>query len=205
MGLVAVAIWIVVEAFERLGHPRPIDDVLLLVVALAGLAVNVVGLLLLRPHAERSLNVRSAVWHILGDTLGSLGAVSAALVVRFTGWTGIDPLIGMGIALLIGVGALRILYDSINFLLDSVPKELDTGAVSAYLTSYPDVSRICDLHIWGVSSTEAVLTAHLIVRQEVDRDSFLAQLVRELRQRFGLAHLTIQLENKPQDSCSPDW
>jgi len=205
MGLVAVAVWIVIEALERLGEPRAIDDALLLLVALAGLLVNVVALLLLRRHARRNMTIRAALWHVGGDLLGSLGTVAAALVVRFTGWTGIDPLVGLLIALLIGAGALRILYDSANFLLDSVPKELDSGAVSAYLRSYPDVSRICDLHIWGVSSTEAVLTAHLIVREEVNRDSFLAQLVRELRSRFGLAHLTIQLENNPQESCSPDW
>jgi cobalt-zinc-cadmium efflux system protein len=137
--------------------------------------------------------------------LGSVGAITAAIVIRFTGWMPVDALIGIAIALLIAVGALRILYDSTNILLDSVPKELDSNAVSAYLASYPDVSRICDLHIWGVSSTEAVLTAHLIVKEEVDRDPFLANLLRELKSRFGLAHMTIQLENNPQESCPPDW
>jgi cobalt-zinc-cadmium efflux system protein len=205
MGLVAVAVWIVVEALERISTPRPVSSGILLAVALGGLAVNVTGLALLRGQGQRSMNIRAAVWHIMGDLLGSLGAIAAALVIRFTGWTPVDALIGMGIAFLIGAGALRILFDSTNMLLDSVPKELNSNEVSAYLASYPDVSRICDLHIWGVSSTEAVLTAHLIVSKEVDRDPFLAHLLRELKSRFGLAHMTIQLENNPQESCPPDW
>jgi cobalt-zinc-cadmium efflux system protein len=205
MGLIAVAAWIVTEALARLAEPRPVMSEVLLGVALGGLAVNVFGLWLLRSGRQQNLNIRAAVWHIAGDLLGSLGAIAAALVIRFTGWLAADPLISLGIALLIAAGALRILYDSANILLDSVPGELDSNEVTRYLSSYSGVSRICDLHIWGVSSTEAVLTAHLIVPRELDRDLFLSGLLRELKSRFGLAHMTIQLENNPQESCSPDW
>lgn len=205
MGLVALAVWIVVEAVERIGNPRQVWDTVLLGVAVAGLAVNLTGVLLLRGHAEGNMTVRSALWHIGGDLLGSLGAIVAALVIRFTGWTTIDPIIGIGIAVLIGAGGLRILYDSANMLLDTVPKELDAREVSEYLASYPSVRDICDLHIWGVSTTEAMLTAHLIVQEDVDRDSFLQELSHQLQDRFGLAHMTIQLENAPQASCAAEW
>ena len=205
MGLVAVALWIVLEAVERLGQPRQVEDGILLVVALAGLAVNLVALGLLRRHARHNLTIRSAVWHITGDLLGSLGTIVAALVIRFTGWMPIDSLIGIGIALLVGAGGFRILYDSTNILLDSVPKELDPQAVSRYLESVPNVSQVCDLHIWGVSSTEAVLTAHLVIEGTVDRDSLLSQLLGDLKTRFGLAHMTIQLENTPQETCHSEW
>jgi cobalt-zinc-cadmium efflux system protein len=205
MGLVAVAVWITVEALERLAEPRAVAAEIVLIVALGGLGVNLLGLWLLRGGHRHNLNIRAAVWHIFGDLLGSLGAIAAAIVIQLTGWYAADALISIGIALLITAGALRILYDSTNILLDSVPNELDSNEVTAYLASYPMVRRICDLHIWGVSSTEAVLTAHLIVPRDLDRDSFLSGLLRELKQRFGLAHMTIQLENNPQESCSSDW
>ena len=205
MGLVILAIWIVMEAIERLSDPRPIQDQILLAVALAGLAVNVAGLMLLRGHAHGNLNIRSALWHITGDLLGSAGTVVAALVIHFTGWVMADALIGIGIAVLVGTGGLRILYDSANILLDSVPKEMDSGAVRRYLAAYPDVTEICDLHIWGVSSAESMLTAHLVVGEQVNFDTFLRPLLAELKSRFGLAHMTVQLEHNPQDSCDTEW
>ena len=205
LGLVVLAGWIVKEAVERIAEPRPVADGVLLGVAIAGLIVNLVGIFALRHHAHGNLNIRSALWHIFGDLLGSVGVIGAALVIRFTGWTTVDPLISIGIAVLIGAGGLRILYDSANILLDSVPKEMDSQAVTRYLASYPHVSEICDLHIWGVSSTEAMLTAHLVVGEQVNFDTFLRPLLAELQSRFGLAHMTIQLEHNPQETCPREW
>jgi cobalt-zinc-cadmium efflux system protein len=205
VGLVLLAIWILVEAVERLNAPRPVASGIMLTVAAAGLAVNVVGWWLLHPHAKDNLTIRSALWHIMGDLLGSAGAIAAALVIRFTGWTAIDPLIGIAIAVLIGVGGARILHDSTHLLLDSVPRHIDSLEVRRFLDGYPEVSQICDLHIWGISSTETMLTAHLVVEETVDRDAFLHTLSDELKARFALAHMTLQLEGAPGASCEPEW
>jgi len=203
--LVVLALWIVVEAVQRIGAPRPVLGGLMLWVALAGLAVNVIGVLLLHGHTAGNLNLRSALWHIFGDLVGSLGAVVAALVIQTTGWTPIDPLLSIGIALLIGLGGGRIVYDSATLLMDRVPAEIDTEAVGRFLAAYPEVRQVCDLHIWSVSSSETMLTAHLVIGPEVARDAFLRGLLAELQQRFVLAHMTVQLESEPQDSCPQAW
>ncbi len=206
IGLVALAAWIVAEAVERVGNPRPVLSGVMLWVALAGLAVNLAGLWLLRGHTADNINLRSALWHIAGDLLGSGGAVAAALVIRWSGWTPIDPLVGIGIALLIGVAGVRILYDSANLLLmDPVPAEIDAEEVRRFLVGWPGVRTICDLHIWGVSSSENMLTAHLVVEPQTDRERLLGQLLSELRARFRLAHMTVQLEGEPHPTCSQEW
>jgi cobalt-zinc-cadmium efflux system protein len=205
MGLVALAVWIVVEAIGRIGTPRAILGGVMFWVALAGLAVNVAALLILHGHAAGNLNLKSALWHVTGDLLGSLGAVAAALVIQTTGWTPIDPLLSLGIALLIGLGGGRILYDSGTLLMDRVPAEIDAAEVGRFLAAYPQVQQICDLHIWSVSSNETMLTAHLIVGPQVERDAFLRGLLAELQARFALAHMTVQLESEPQASCPQAW
>ena len=205
LGLLALAAWIVVEAVQRVGTPRAVLGGVMLWVALAGLAVNVTGMLLLHRHAQANLNLRAALWHIAGDLLGSLGAVGAALVIQLTGWTPIDPLLSLGIALLIALGGARILYDSAMLLMDRVPAEIDAAAVGRFLAEYPHVQQICDLHIWSVSSNETMLTAHLVVGPDVERDRFLRGLLPELQARFGLAHMTVQLESEPQESCQQAW
>ncbi len=205
MGLVVLAVWIVVEALQRIGSPRPVLGGLMFWVALAGLAVNVAGVLILRGHTADNLNLKSALWHIVGDLVGSLGAVVAALVIQSTGWTPIDPLLSIGIALLIGLGGGRILYDSATLLMDRVPAEIDPAAVGRFLSAYPEVQQVCDLHIWSVSSSETLLTAHLVIGPEVERDSFLRSLLPELQSRFGLAHMTVQLESEPHASCPEAW
>ena len=177
----------------------------MLAVATAGLVVNLVGILLLRRHAASSLSIKSALWHLSGDLLGSIGAVSAAVVIQLTGWTRIDPLLSLAIAALIGAAGGRILYDSANLLMDRVPKEIDAEEVRRFLTAYPDVQQICDLHIWGVSSSETMLTAHLVVQPQVDRDALLHRLLAALQQRFELAHMTVQLERQPHASCPEAW
>lgn len=205
IALVALAVWIVFEAVERMAAPRPVLGGLMLAVATAGLVVNLVGILLLRRHAASSLSIKSALWHLSGDLLGSIGAVSAAVVIQLTGWTRIDPLLSLAIAALIGAAGGRILYDSANLLMDRVPKEIDAEEVRRFLTAYPDVQQICDLHIWGVSSSETMLTAHLVVQPQVDRDALLHRLLAALQQRFELAHMTVQLESQPHASCPEAW
>lgn len=205
LGLLALAVWIVVEALGRLAAPPPVRSGLMLGVALAGLAVNIAGVLLLRRAARGHLGLRAALWHVLGDLLGSLGAIGAALVIRATGWTLVDPLVGLAIAGLICLSGGKILLDSANLLLDKVPGEVDSGAVREFLVGCTGVRRICDLHIWAVSSRETMLSAHLVIEPGLDRDRFLDDLLPELKARFALAHMTVQLEGTPHESCPPEW
>ena len=203
--LVVLAGWIIREALERLAQPRPVLDGVLMAVAAVGLAVNVAGLLMLRSHAKSNITVRAAVWHILGDLLGSVGALTGGVIIHFTGWTTVDPIIGIGIAILIGIGSGRMLLDTTNMLLDSVPSGIDSVEVRAFLAAQQEVIEVCDLHIWAISATDTILTTHLVIRPGVERDGFQQQLLSELRQRFKLAHMTVQLENEPLETCDNGW
>ena len=205
LGLALLALWIIREAIARVLNPHPVMDGVLLGVATAGLMVNVIGLMLLRHQAQKNITVRAATWHILGDLLGSIGAITAGLVIRFTGWTGIDPIIGIGIALLIAIGSGRMLLDTTNLLLDSVPRDIDSVSLRAFLNNQPEVVEICDLHIWAVSASDTMLTAHLVVHPDVERDAFQHRLLAELRDQFSLTHMTLQLEGSPLETCDNNW
>ncbi|MDH4225565.1 MAG: cation diffusion facilitator family transporter [Deltaproteobacteria bacterium] len=205
LGLTLLAGWIVWEALERLGQPRPVVDRVMLGVALAGLGVNGAALWLLRPVSRHSLNMRAVIWHVMGDALGSLGVLGAWAVIHFTGWAGADPLAGVLIALLIGANGLKILADSTHILLDSAPKTLDMDQVNRFLTGYPQVKQVCDLHIWAINSQDVVMTAHLVVEEHVDRDGFLNTLLTDLHTTFQLDHMTIQLEKTSQQTCHNPW
>lgn len=205
LGLVALSVWIVFEALERLGSPRPILGGLMLWVAVAGLVVNLLALRLLHGHTAGNLNLRSALWHILGDLLGSVGAVIAAIVISWSGWTLIDPLLSIAVAGLIGIAATRILLNSANLLMDRVPAEIDAEVVRAFFSDCPEVLQVCDLHIWGISSQETMLTAHLVISPQADRNRLLDQLLSGLRGRFSFAHMTLQMESEPHATCSREW
>jgi cobalt-zinc-cadmium efflux system protein len=159
----------------------------------------------LRQLAHASLNIRAALWHLLGDLFGSIATLAAAGIIHFTGWTLADPLLSLLIAGLIAVGGGKILLDSTNLLLDSVPRQVDTQEIRAVLSAMPEVREICDLHVWGISSAETMLTAHLVVDPDVDRDGLLRRILQQLEARFRFAHMTVQLESNPQESCRPEW
>ena len=205
VGLLTLAAWIVAEGVERMGDPRSVQAGIMLPVAVLGLLVNLAGIVIVFRSAHENLSIRATLWHITGDMLGSVGAIVAGTVVLLTGWTVIDPIISLGIAALITISGVKIMFDSGNLLMDSVPREIDAEEVSRFLAADPNVRGICDLHIWGVSSNETMLTAHLVVAQDLDRDAFLADLSKDLRERFNLAHMTVQLESNPQETCHPEW
>ncbi len=203
--LVGLAVWIVVEAVQRLRSPVRIHEAAMFWVAFAGLLVNVIGIAALYGSSHGSMNIRAALWHVTGDLFGSLATLAAAGAIRLTGWTAVDPALSVAIAVLIGVGGGKILLDSANLLLDSVPRQIDSAAVRGVLRDFPEVREICDLHIWGISSAETLLTAHLVVDSAADRDALLHRILATLEARFELAHMTVQLETTPQHSCRPEW
>lgn len=182
------------EAIQRLGSPRPVDGLGLVVVSGIGVVVNGVTAFLFHADRARDLNVRGAYLHMVADAAISLGVVVAGAVILLTGWSWFDPVISLVIAAIILVGTWSLLRESVDLSLDAVPSHIDPEAVSAYLASLPEVSEIHDLHIWGLSTTEASLTVHLVVPDAPCDDSFLHRLGHELDARFGIGHVTIQVE-----------
>lgn len=196
--LVGIVVWIFYEALGRLGQEYTIDGPLMLGVAAVGLGANIVAAVVLHRGAAHSLNVRGAYLHVLGDLLGSLGALIAGFVIWTTGWTLVDPLVSMLIGLIILVGSLRLLRVSVNILLNAAPEDIDTEAVRAALESNPHVAEVHDLHIWSISAGNPSLSAHLRLHPECCDTAHWQECLREsqdmLRRSFGITHTTLQLE-----------
>ena len=191
--LFGIAGWVVFEAVQRIQQPEPIRVGLFLVVAAAGLVVNLASLGLLHGSREGSLNARGAYLHVMGDALGSVGALGAALVVRFTGWTQADPIASVLLSLLILVGAWRLLRESTDILLDAVPRHVSMREVQRRMLAVPGVTGVHDLHVWTVVSGVVAMSGHVIVPDLEAHPGVLDGIRNELSE-LGIAHVTIQLE-----------
>lgn len=182
------------EAIGRVGHPQPIAAATMIWVAAAGIVINAATALLFMSGRHTDLNLRGAYLHMAADAGVSAGVVVAGIVIAATGWLWLDPVISIGIAALIALGSWGLLRDSVNLALDAVPPHVDPSAVEQYLRTLPGVTGVHDLHIWGMSTTEVALTAHLIRPQSLDDDALLLDVARTLNDRFGIAHPTLQVE-----------
>ena len=185
------------EAANRIGRPEPVAGGVVAAVALVGLVVNTATALLFMSGRKHDLNIRGAFLHMAADAAVSAGVVVAGLVILRTGWTWIDPVLSLVIVAVIAIGTWGLLRDSLDLALHAVPSHIDPQAVGAYLEALPGVSAVHDLHIWGMSTTDVALTAHLVrpaAEGEEDDDAFLLRASRELRTRFGIAHPTLQIE-----------
>lgn len=193
MVLAAVAVGISLEAVERLRDPQPINALLFGGVAVAGLVVNLIGLRLLHGHHHHDLNVRGAYLHIMGDVLGSVGAIGAAVVIQTTGWLPADPIISAFISLLILRSAWRLIRESGSILLDRVPEDVSVPEVERRLMAVPGVERVHDVHVWTVTSGLVAMSAHAVVPDLEAHPATLRRLGDEMA-GLGFGHVTIQLE-----------
>jgi cobalt-zinc-cadmium efflux system protein len=193
--LVAVSIWIFVEAIERFSSPPKILAGWVLVVAGVGLLVNLLAARVLARAAGESLNVRAAYRHVLADLAASAGVIAAALVVLATGWEYADPLAGMAIALLVLASSWTILRDSVSILLESTPAGIDAYDVGRRMAEVEGVAEVHDLHIWTITSGFPALSAHVLVRQDDDCHARRRELEAILADEFGLRHTTLQVEH----------
>jgi cobalt-zinc-cadmium efflux system protein len=191
--LFGIAAWVIVEAVQRIQHPHPIQAQLFLIIAAAGLLVNLIGLRMLHHLRHGSLNARGAYLHIMGDALGSAGALAAAAVIWLTGWTLADPLISIALALLILLGAWRLLRESTDILLESVPGHVSMSEVQQRMLGISGVTGVHDLHVWTVSSGMVAMSGHAIVPDLTSHPEVLEGIRVEMA-RLGIAHVTIQLE-----------
>ncbi|HEX5163821.1 MAG TPA: cation diffusion facilitator family transporter [Thermomicrobiales bacterium] len=201
--LVAISLYIFWEAFQRLGSPPEVDSGPMLVVAVAGLAANAASAWVLSRGGghQHDLNTRGALLHVIGDLLGSIGAIVAALVMLATGWYLADPILSAGIGLLILWNSWTLLRESVDVLLEATPSSIDAGEVRATMTSVDGVDGVHDLHIWTVTSGLLALSSHVEVTGSRDWHAVLLDLATLLNERFGIAHVTLQPE---QTSALPD-
>jgi cobalt-zinc-cadmium efflux system protein len=199
--LFGLSAWVVVEAIGRISEPRPIDTGVFLAVAAAGLLANVVSLAVLHGMQHHSLNVRGAYLHILGDIMGSVAALAAAVIVSTTGWTVADPIVSILLSLLILFSAWRLLKESTAVLLEAVPGHLSLEDVRDRMLEVPGVLAVHDLHVWTVTSGVIAMSGHAVVPELAAHPGALAGL-RQALTRMGIGHATIQLE--VADECEGD-
>jgi cobalt-zinc-cadmium efflux system protein len=192
-----LSILIIIEALGRFEHPRSIDSSLMLIVAIIGLGVNILGMLILRENSKENLNVKGAYLHMMGDLLSSIGVIVAALLIQFYGLTAADPLISIGIGLVIIVGAYRLVRQSTIVLLEAVPEHIDLEEVSKALLMVKGVEGVHDLHAWTLTSGVYSMDLHILVGdRSVSSCNPMVQQVKELlKEKFQIKHTTIQLES----------
>lgn len=206
--LVIVSLWIFYEAWERFSQPPAVKGGLMSLVAAGGLLVNGVGLFLMHGRRQDGLNMRGVWLHLLTDALGSLSAMLAGFFIVKFGWYLADPIISVVIAVLILVGAWRLLVDCVDVLMVSVPKGVDTALIKKDVEALPAVVSIHDLHVWSMSAGVTALSAHVRVKGEGSA-VILDQIAEVLRVRHRIEHVTLQLEpptfeHKGPDFCSPE-
>jgi cobalt-zinc-cadmium efflux system protein len=191
--LFGIAGWVVVEAIQRIQHPEPIRAGLFLIIAAGGLVVNLISLGILHGIRDGNLNARGAYLHVLGDALGSVGALAAATIIATTGWTLADPIVSIALSLLILVGAWRLVRESTDILLESVPGHVSMAEVQRRILGVPGVIAVHDLHVWAVTSKLVAMSGHAIVPDLGVHPEVLERIRSELS-LLGIGHVTIQLE-----------
>jgi len=185
---------IVWEAAQRLVHPEAVGGATVIWVALAGVVINGATALLFMRGSEHDLNLRGAYLHMAADAAVSLGVVAVGVLMYYFGWPWLDSAVSIIIAVVILWSTWGLLRESIQLALQAVPAGIDAGAVKKYLCSLPGVSEVHDLHIWGMSTTETALTAHLVMPAGHPGDDFFSGLAGELLLRFRIGHPTVQIE-----------
>lgn len=191
--LIGIAAGVIYEAFDRLKEPQPIRVDIFLAVALAGLLINLFSLRILHDVRHGGLNIRGAYLHVLGDALGSVGALAAALIVKYTGWVAADPVFSIALSLLILGGAIQLLRESTNVLLEAAPPHVALDQVRQKLCAVPGVKDVHDLHVWTVTSGVIAMSGHAVVPDLAQHPSALKQMLDELK-LLGIHHSTLQLE-----------
>lgn len=205
-----IAIWglvgvIFFEAVQRLLNPPEVRGVGMLVIAGIGLAVNVVMAGLLFSRRKENLNIRGAFLHIVGDALGSVGAIVAAVVIVFTNATWVDAAVSVLIGLLLIYSSWALIKESVTLLLEGVPIGMDIGSIERAIVEDESVCCVYDLHVWGITGERPSLSAHVILsRPDAPRDDVLERLNAILRERFNIDHITLQIESTHEMKSTPN-
>ncbi len=192
--LFLVALYIVCEAYQRLSQPAEINSILMIIIASIGLVVNVISMRLLAPGKDNSINMKSAYLEVWSDMLGSVGVIIAAAIIYFTGWKSVDSVIAILIGLWILPRTFVLLKESINILLEGVPKEIDLKRLKESMFKIEGVLDIHELHVWKISSDKISLTAHVVVDSTYEWDHVSGHLRTVLISQFNISHTTLEPE-----------
>jgi len=201
--LILVSCYIFYEAYQRFLEPPVVRAPLMLLIASIGLVANLTGILLLRGVSRSNLNIKAAFWHILGDTISSVGVIAGGVIIWVTGWGIVDPIIAVFIGCIILWGAVRLVRESVDILLEAVPKHIPVDRVIGILKSVPGVEDVHDIHIWTITSGIHAMSAHLLIEdQSVSSSAEIVETVNhDLSRHFSIAHTTLQLECEKCESC----
>ncbi len=191
--LLLISVAILYEAYHRFANPMPVLSLPMLLFGVLGLGVNLVSMKLLTGVSESGLNAQSAYMEVLSDAISSIGVLIAGMVMWVTGWSQIDPLMSVGIAIFIIWRTWKLLGDAVHVLMEGVPKHLAVAEVGQAMTGIPGVQSIHDLHVWTISSGLDSLSAHVMVSKGTNRDEVLRSLQQLLKERFGIDHVTLQI------------
>ncbi len=192
------------EAIGRIAHPEPVEGTVVIIVAAIGVIINTATALLFVSGRKDDLNIRGAFLHMAADAGVSLGVVIAGILIQFTGWLLIDPILSLVIVAVIFIGTWSLLRDSMNLAIDAVPAHIDMDGIRNHLRSLDNISQIHDLHVWPLSTTKVALTVHLITPDDSLNPEFLPKLQKQLHDQFGIAHSTIQIEHQDGSACMLD-
>ncbi len=209
LGGIAIGIWS--EAWARWQEPQSVRSLEMLIIAVAGLLINLVVAMVLRGgfhthaghetdpvHTGKDLNLQSAFLHVVGDAISSLGVIIAALLIQFTGWQWVDPLASALIGALILLSSFRVLRSTLHILIEGTPENITLQDVADLIESIPGVCNLHDLHIWNICSGHVALSAHIILDQNLhaNHQAVLASIRASLQEKFGINHTTIQVDNE---------
>jgi len=194
--LLAVAFYILYEAWKRLSEPQEIQSGGMLVIAVIGLLVNLASMRLLTSHKDESLNVKGAYLEVWSDMLGSLAVIVGAAVIWFTGWKWVDSLLAVGIGFMVFPRTWVLLKECINILLEGVPPGVRLADVHATIAAVPGVASVHDLHLWAITQGQPSLTAHAVLAEGADGETVRRAIEKRLREAFDLHHTTLQMERE---------
>jgi cobalt-zinc-cadmium efflux system protein len=198
LSLLVIVGWILYEAVDRLRHPAEVLGQTMLIVAAIGLLVNIIAFVVLHGGDRENLNIRGAAMHVVGDLLGSVAAIIAAFVIIYTGWTPIDPILSVAVALLILRSAWVLVKHSAHVLLEGAPDSLDMDSMQAQLIAeVPTVASIHHVHVWGLTPQDLMLTMHVRLTTEPGNPTDCIRRIKEvLREQYGIGHSTIEIETE---------
>jgi len=191
--LVGIALYILYEAYYRFVNPPEVHAPIMIIIAFGGFIINTIGAVLLHRPSKENLNIKAAFLHVLGDLLGSVGAIISGLLILFWNFYLADPIVSCIIAVLILISSIRLVNEAVNILLEASPSHINVETIRTVLTELPSVIDVHDLHVWSISSKNIALSVH-IVSEEADFKKVLCSADSILKEKFGIMHITIQIE-----------